>query len=266
MTSIARIFPEVPKPVSARLRRNGLAICLALPAVAPFLSLLRESFAGGGRGFTALLSSSQFYMALANSVFLATVQTLAGLTLASLAGYALSRRPNRGLLLAIIGLAALPPQLLLPGGFELVGALHLFDSRLAVLMPGSLNMFAVLLYRQAFRALPGEVVEASRLDGATEWRVWWEVALPMVRPTTAALMVLSFAGSWNAVVWPLLVLQRSALETLPMRLTILSGTALGPAEQATALAGTVLGILPVVVLFLLLQRDFLPILKGASKG
>lgn len=246
--------------------RNLLAVMLAVLAIAPLLSLTRNSLAAGPIAYTTLLSSPRFYAAVANSALLASIQTLAGLTLASLAAYAASLRRSHVLLVAAASLAALPPQLLLPGGFEVVGALRLFDSRWAVLVPGSLNVFAFLLYRSAFRALPREIFEAARIDGTGEWRLWWHIGLPMVRPTTAALMVLSFAGSWNAVVWPMLVLQRPNLETLPMRLATLSGTALGPTEQAVVLAGTLLGIVPVLLLFLLLQRDFLPVLKGASKS
>lgn len=242
--------------------RRCAAVGVGVAAVVPLLHLLASSGA-----WSEVLCSRELWRAAGASLLLASVQTLVGLTLASMAAYGLvfggGREGGAGarwVVAGIIGLAALPPQLLLPGGFELVVGLGLFDSWWAVVLPGSLNLLAVLLYRAAFASMPRELVEAARVDGCGELGVWLRVAMPVVAPTTAACLVLSFAGAWNAVVWPMVVLQDPALQTLPMRVATLAVGVRSPTEEALLAAHAILGMLPLAILFLWLQRDFLPVL------
>lgn len=199
------------------------------------------------------------------SLGLASVQALAGVLLASMAAFGLTfgvwtrRGWGRSVTVfvwaGLMGLMALPGALLLPGGFELVVALGVFDTWWAVVLPGSLNVAAVLLYRSAFGSMPGELVDAARVDGCGEWGVWWRVAMPAVAPTTAACVVLSFAGAWGAVVWPTVVLQETSLHTLPMRVATTSGLVRSGADEAVLAVYAVVGVVPVLVVFALLRRQ-----------
>jgi ABC-type glycerol-3-phosphate transport system permease component len=246
---------------------NALAWGLALLFSLPVLGLVYRAVAGGM--FTFVLQRTDYLRGVGNSLFLACATVMASVTLSSLSGFVLGayRFAGRGLLMVgLMALAGLPPQLFLPGGYELVVRLGLFDSYGAVVLPGLLSVLSVLMFQAAYGRVPREMLEAARVDGASEWGIWWRVAFPAVRPTTAACLMLAFAGNFNAVVWPTIVLQSRALQTLPTGLTALTGTVVTRADQSMVLAGTVLALVPVMALFLLLQRDFLPgLTRGSGK-
>lgn len=249
--------------------RRSVGVLAWLVAIVFAFPLARLVVRGAGGDVAAVLTDAGFYRALLNSLAIASVCALAGTLLASAGGYALARFEfpgRRGVLLGLLLLAALPGQLLLPGGYELILRLGLYDTRWAVIVPGSVSIFAALLYRSVFRNIPDAILDAARLDGCGEWRLWWHVALPALRPTTVALLCLSFAGAYNAVVWPMVTLQSPELHTLPMRLALANLSAVTPAEQATLAATTILAILPVAGLFLLAQKDLSASLHGAVKG
>lgn len=259
--------------MSRSLGQTLAAFAPAGLAVFPLAYLVYRSVQGGVGSYAAVLGDVAFVRSLAASTLLSAVIALVGMGVASLAGFVLAVHPTLGrgrvvplVLAGIVGVASLPPQLLLPGGWEVVTKLGLFDSYWAVLLPAALNLLAVLLYRAAFGAVPSELMDAARVDGCSEWGVWWRVALPAVRPTTAACLMLSFAGAWNAIIWPTLVLQDPKRQLLSQYVSTLSATAGTPGEQSVLLAATVLAIVPLLAMFLLLQRDFLPPLRGSVKG
>lgn len=217
-----------------------------------------------------LLADQPFVTWTLNSVLLASTQTVVAVVLANLGGYAVAKYdfPGRRAVLAVLlSVLLLPHQVLLPSSYELMRQLHLLDTFWAVLLPGAVSVFGLFLFERAMRAVPDDLLAAARIDGCTELRVWWDVAAPLVRPTTAAFALLSFTASWNAFLWPQIVLQDSGRYTLPLGLASLSassGLTVGP---GVVLAGTLLGVLPVVVLFFALQRDFVPgLTAGGVKG
>lgn len=253
---------------------NLAALLASVLFATPMVYLLARSVGLGGSAvgfghYTAVLTDAAFGLALANSLAVAGAVAVLTALFASAAGFALAfgSFPGRRMILAgLILLAALPGQLLLPGGYEVVAALGLLDSRLAVVLPAIAGVMPVLLYRAGFESVPRELLDAARVDGAGEVGGWWHVALPAVAPTTAACLLMSFSASYNAAVWPAVVLQSPEVQTLPVRLLTLSATALTPTDHARLTAATAVGILPVLLLFLLLQREFLPRLGGAVKG
>lgn len=245
------------------------AVLVAAVFAFPLLRLVVRAGGVGPDSALALLGDGGFWRAMGNSLVLASAGAVLSTLISASAGYVLARFAFRGrrlLLLVLLLLASLPGQLLLPGGYDLVLRLGLLDTWWAVLLPGSVSILGVLLYRAVFRGVPDELLDAARIDGCGEWRTWWHVALPVVRPTTSALLCLSFAGAYNAVVWPMVTLQRPELHTLPMRLTVANLLAVTPAEQARVAAMTVLALLPVAGLFLLAQKELSVSLRGAVKG
>lgn len=220
--------------------------------------------------YRALLGDFPFLGWLLNSLFLASAQTVIVVLLASLGGFALATYRFRGrtTVTALLLLTLLVPgQVLLPSTYELVSAFGWIDSYAAILVPGALSVFGLLLFRAAMSGVPAELLHAARIDGASELRLWWDIALPSVRPTVGAFTLMSFTGTWNSFLWPQIVLQDESRYHLPIGMTSLIGLPEHDVPYGLLMAGTLLSILPVVALFAVLHRDFhTGVMTGAVKG
>jgi ABC-type glycerol-3-phosphate transport system permease component len=220
--------------------------------------------------FSQLLSREPFGRWLVNSIFLASTYTVTVVILSSLAGFALAKyrfRGQRTYMLLMLVIMLLPPQVLLGSLYELIGRLGWIDSYLAILVPGAVSVFGALLFRQAMLSVPDELLQCGRLDGCGELRLWWDLALPLVRPTTGAYALMSFLASWSGFLWPQIVLQDETKYTLPLGLNNMVGQAGYQSQYGLLAAGTLLGIAPVILLFFAVQKDFLSgLTSGAVKG
>jgi ABC-type glycerol-3-phosphate transport system permease component len=220
--------------------------------------------------FTTLFRTRAFGSWVLNSLFLASAQTVLVVTLSSLGGFALAkyqfrfRRVVVGLMLATV---LLPAQVLLPSLYELMERLGLVNTYAAVLAPNAISVLGMFLFWQAMRAVPDELLQAGRVDGCSELRLWWSVALPIVRPMVGAFTLLSFLGAWNSFLWPQIVLQDESKYPLPLGLANLMGLQEYQSHYGLLMAATLLSVLPVVILFFALQKDFIAGLSsGAVKG
>jgi ABC-type glycerol-3-phosphate transport system permease component len=220
--------------------------------------------------FRRLFTDQPFGRWLLNSVFLAGTQTVSVVTLSSLGGFALAKYRFRGqkLLMTLMLLTLLlPGQVLLASSYELLHHFHWTNTNLAILVPGAVSVFGMFLFRQAMGHVPDELLQAGRIDGCSELRLWWEIALPVVRPMVGAFTLMTFLGCWNSYLWPSIVLQDEAKYTLPMGLANMMSLPEYQADYGILMAGTLLSILPVVVLFFALQKDFIAgLASGAVKG
>jgi multiple sugar transport system permease protein len=220
--------------------------------------------------FSELLRHQPVVRWMINSIFLAATQTVCVVILSSMGGFALAKYRfggRRAIMVIMLGVVLLPAQVTLGSLYELVGRLGWLNSYLAILVPGGVSVFGTFLYRQAMQNVPDELLQCGRLDGCGEWRLWWEVAMPLVRPTTGAFALMSFLGSWNAFLWPQIVLQDESQYTLPLGLNGMMGLSAYQSQYGLLAAGTLLGLVPVVVLFFVVQKDFLSGLSsGAIKG
>jgi ABC-type glycerol-3-phosphate transport system permease component len=134
-------------------------------------------------------------------------------------------------------------------------------------VPGAVSVIGMFLFRQAMLAVPDELLHAARVDGCSEIRLWWEIALPIVRPMVGAFTLLAFLGAWNSFLWPQIVLMDEQKYTLPIGLSNMIGLPAFETNYGVLMAGTLLSILPVVVLFFVLQKDFISgLASGAVKG
>ena len=115
---------------------------------------------------------------------------------------------------------------------------------------------ALFFLRQYMLSLPDELLDAARVDGATEFRVWWQIVLPLIGPALVAMGIFVFLGEWNNLVWPLIVLQTESLQTLPVILSTMADTARGPAYMGVAMAAALLVSVPTLALFIAFQRQF----------
>jgi multiple sugar transport system permease protein len=192
-----------------------------------------------------------------NSLVIGSFTTAFTVVVNLMAGYAFARLrfPGRNVLF-ILALATLmiPVQAIMVAQFKLVTGLEISGTYWAVILPGAAAAFGIFLARQFFLAIPQELIEAARIDGAGHARVFLQIVLPLSKPLIAVLVLLTFLGSWNDFAWPLIALKDNDLFTLPIGLLYLKGQSTPDYSASMALA--LVSVLPMVVLFLAFQRYF----------
>lgn len=223
----------------------------------PTLHNYRELFAHAGMG--------RYF---ANSLFVSTAITLLSLVCNTLAGYAFAKLHFLGrekLFGALIGALVIPAQVAMLPLFLLLKYVGLVDSFAAVILPAMASVFGIFLVRQYARSLPGELLEAARVDGASELRIFLQIVLPLLKPILVTLAVFTFLTAWNDFMWPLIALTGQQHYTLPVGLASLSREHVQ--DSGLMMAGAVVTVIPVLLLFLALQRYYLRgLLLGSVKG
>lgn len=218
--------------------------------------------------FSGAWHEGNLLRALINSVLVTVAQTVLNVLLAALAAYPLARMRFRGrglVFVLVLSTLMVPEQVIVVPLFRTVVAMGLYDTLIAVVLPFSVTAFGIYLCRQAFMAIPDELEEAARLDGANAWQVWRHVMLPLTGPTLATLAVFSVIGAWSNLLWPLIVLQESEKLTLPVALNQLLGVF--ATNQRYAYAGAVLAVIPVVLFYVVAQKALRGgMMAGAVKG
>lgn len=192
---------------------------------------------------------------LLNSLASATAQTLLVLVTASMAAYALARidfRGKRWIFGLIIATLFVPPVILLIPNYLIVGRLGWLDTLLAVVVPGAAGAFGVFFLRQFFLSLPKELEEAAFIDGATRWRTFRQIILPLSRPALVTLALLSFLTNWNDFLWPVYVLFSPENQTLPAGLSTLQNA--NAVRYDLLMAGAVIASVPVLLIYMAAQR------------
>lgn len=207
-----------------------------------------------------------------NSLFVACARVVLVLFFASLAGFTFAKyefRFRRPLFLILLGSMMLPFQVQLIPLFVLMSKIHWTDSYQALIIPFAADAFGTFLMRQYMvSAIPDELMDAARLDGASDFRIYRSIALPLSRAALATLAVITFGSTWNAFLWPLIILRSPEKYTLPLGMANLLGTS-GQGEQlwGVVMAGAVIATLPLLVLYTFGQRQFISGLTvGAVRG
>jgi multiple sugar transport system permease protein len=245
--------------VSASLMAPGEASRFPPPLLpaAPTLANYRELFATVGIG-------RQFV----NSLVMATGATALSMTFNVAAGYAFAKLRFAGrerLFRTLLGALVIPAQVTMMPLFLMLERMGLVNTLPGVLVPWLAGVFGIFLVRQYALSIPDELLEAARVDGASEWRIFRDIVLPLLGPVLITLALLSFLGAWNDFMWPLIVLSDRDLQTLPVALAALSREHVSDTELM--MAGAVVTVLPVLVLFLALQRYYMQgLLMGSVKG
>jgi multiple sugar transport system permease protein len=184
-----------------------------------------------------------------------------------MAGYALAKLPFPGrdrLFRALLALLVIPGQVGMLPLFLLLKELHWVNTYWGVLVPSLASVFGIFLVRQYAMGIPDALLDAARVDGAGEFRVFWFVAVPACRPILTTLAVFTFLGTWNDFLWPLIVLTDDSMHTLPVALANLAGEHVQDTELM--MASAVLTMVPAVALFLAMQRAYLRgLLAGALR-
>lgn len=203
-----------------------------------------------------------------NSVIITSVSVLGALVFCSLAGFAFAKyrfRFREPLFYLLLATLAIPGQITSIPLFVLMVRMGWVNTYQGAILPGLVPAFGVFLMRQsAEEAIPDELIEAARLDGANELRIFFNIALPNILPHMAALSIFIFAGSWSALFWPIIILRSSDMFTLPVALASLIGSYEQPYDLL--MAGSLLALIPPLILFLFLQRFFVKsLIAGAFK-
>ncbi|MEL7483999.1 MAG: carbohydrate ABC transporter permease [Planctomycetota bacterium] len=256
------------------------AACLIVLSVGPTLWLLFGAFSPatddlGGipsrltlENAAAIWKDDGLRAALINSIVVTVGRAALNVLLAALAAYPLARMRFRGrsvLFVLILATMMVPEQVIVVPMFTIVVGMGLYDTLLALVVPGSVSAFGIYLCRQAFLAIPADMEEAARIDGASSFRIWWNVMLPLAAPTLATLAVFSVIGAWSDLLWPLIVLKSESNFTLPIKINELLGQF--STNLRLAYAASVLALIPIVVFFIAAQRWLKPnMFAGAVKG
>ncbi|MEO7413281.1 MAG: carbohydrate ABC transporter permease [Opitutaceae bacterium] len=269
LIAVATLTPFVWLACAAVKESNVLMKYVLLPPISEWgealgLTSYRKLFAPRA----SLHGPIQFWQYLLNSVFLASAATIIQTLFCSMGGYALSKyrfAGQRAVMLFMIGSMTLPGMLLLAPLYKMMVGFGWMDSYLALLIPGAASAFGIFLFRQAMISVPDSLLEAARIDGASELFIYWRITMPLVRPMTAAFCLIVFMGQWNAFIGPQIFLHSGYKLTAPV---MLSQYMMQFGEDyGVFLSGTFLCILPIAVLFLALQREFIAgLTSGAVKG
>jgi multiple sugar transport system permease protein len=212
------------------------------------------------QNFSELLSVMDVMRGFANSTLVAVFVTGCNLLFCSMLGYALAKLNfigKRPVFAIVLGALMVPANLMLLPQFVLMSWMGLIDTYTALILPFAAGAFGVFLMRQFMMAIPDELLEAARIDGAREWYIFWRIVLPLVKPALATLTIFVFLGSWNNFLWPLIATNDPDKYTLPVALaTFATDPTKSDGSNGVLMAGALLVVLPVLLVFLVLQRHF----------
>ncbi|HOB62064.1 MAG TPA: carbohydrate ABC transporter permease [Candidatus Competibacteraceae bacterium] len=263
---------------------HGLLAAGAMLALAPLAWMLAASLMPPGEAnsypprlwpsaitfehYTALFTRLDLARYLFNSTLLAIAVTVISLLINSMAGYAFAKFRFRGrdrLFQGLLAALVIPAQVTMLPLFLLLKQFGLINTYGGVIIPGMASIFGIFLIRQYLLAIPDSLLDAARMDGAGEFRIYWSLIVPLCRPILVTLAIFTFLGVWNDFMWPLIVLTDSSMYTLPVALANLSGEHVQDTELM--MAGSVLTVLPVMLLFVILQKYYIAgIMLGGMKG
>ena len=224
----------------------------------PF-SWLPQEFAGL-QHFAGAFERAPIGQWYVNSVFIAAVQVAVGIFFGAMAGYGFAKFQFRGkkiLFALILSIMAVPFQILLIPLYVEIRHFGWHNTYAGLIVPGMLSAFAIFLMRQFALSIPDELLDSARIDGASEFRIFISIALPLLAPASASLAIILFLASWNNFLWPLVVAQDRNLWTLPVGMTVFSQPYRGEPSIGPSMAVSTLATLPVALLFLFFQRYFI---------
>jgi multiple sugar transport system permease protein len=220
------------------------------------------------RGDVAVQGTVYFWQYAMNSVFLSATNTVLQLVFCSAAGHALAKYQFPGkqaLMTFMLGSMMIPGVLLFAPVYEMMVELGLIDTYQGLILPSIVSAFGIFLFRQAILSVPNEMLDAGRVDGCSEFRIYWDLVMPLVRPMSAAFCLVTFLSQWNAFFGPSIFLQTQDKLTLPVILNLYIGVYSN--EYGVFLAGTLLAIVPPAILFFALEKEFVSgLTTGAVKG
>jgi multiple sugar transport system permease protein len=215
--------------------------------------------------YESLFKYLNFARATFNSAVVAVAITLLGLLINSLAGFAFAKYqfPGRQKIFGfLLSSMMIPGQVAMLPLFMMFNKLGLLNNYLGLIVPGLASVFGIFLMKQFMMSIPNALLDSARIDGASEWRIYWRVVLPLTKPALATLAIFSFMGAWNDFLWPLIVMTQESMYTLPVALANLTGEE-HRTQYELLMAGATIVILPIAIVFLAMQRFYI---SGITAG
>lgn len=256
---------------------------MSILTIFPFLWMVSASFMHAGEASTfppkfipSEISLEQYRLLFQrlnvgryflNSAILAVAVSLVSLLVNSMAGFAFAKfhfRGKRPLMIFLLSSMTIPAQVTMLPIFLMLKQMGLLNSYLGIILPGIASIFGIFLISQYLKTTPDSLLEAARIDGASDLQIYWQIILPLAKPILVTLALFTFMGSWNDFMWPLIVMSKESMFTLPVALSNLSGEYIQDTELM--MAGSVVTVIPIVAIFLLLQKYYIQgILLGGVK-
>jgi multiple sugar transport system permease protein len=254
-----------------RLLLYAALIAVGFATLMPFLWMLSTSFKSGGGIFAyppewwpqhptlewyrVLMEKVNFPLHFKNSFLVASGITIFNLFFNSLAGYAFAKHQFWGrdkIFALLMTTMMIPGQIMMIPVFLLLKYVGLLNTYWGLILPASANVFGIFLIRQFMTTIPNDLIESARIDGCSEFRIYWSIVLPLCKPILATLAIFSFMSSWNDFLWPLIVMVREDRYTLPVALANLDGQ--HPTDFGLLMAASVFVIAPILIVFLVAQK------------
>ncbi len=260
-----------------------LLIVVAVATLAPLVWMVAASLMPTGQSATfppplipkpltfehyvRLLTGLKLARYLFNSAFLSLSVTLISLAINSMAGYAFAKYRFRGrdpLFKTLIASMVIPSQVTMLPLFLMLNRMGLINTYMGVIIPGMAGIFGIFLIRQFALSIPDSLIEAARMDGASDFRIYWSLILPLCKPVLITLAIFTFMGTWNDFLWPLIVMTDDSMYTLPVAIANLSLEHVQDTELM--MAGAVMTVAPVLILFAAVQKYYISgIMAGSLK-
>lgn len=207
--------------------------------------------------FTNLFQNMNFALYLKNTVVI-VLWSFVGLFLNAMAGYAFAKFKFKGrdqFFYLVLATMMIPGQVTMIPVYLILNQLNLTNTMAGIILPGLVGAFSIFLFRQFMSTIPDELLEAARLDGASELRVFFQIVLPISRPILAVQGILTFIAGWNSFLWPLIIANDESLYTLSVGLSLLKGQYGG--NYALQMAGSTFMVVPIIVIFILFQKHII---------
>lgn len=259
-------------------------IITGLITLTPFIWMLSASFMQSGEAnvyppkfipdsptlqqYRELFSRLDIARNLLNSLFLSVAVTFINLFFNSMAGFAFAKYRFKGrdkLFSLLLSSMIIPSQVTMLPLFLMLKSMGIINTYMAIIIPGLANIFGIFMIRQYAVSIPDSLIEAAKMDGATDFQIYRSIIIPLIKPALITLGLFTFLGTWNDFLWPLIALTDSSMYTLPVALANLMGEHVKDPELM--MAGSVIAILPALIVFLFLQKHYMSgIMLGGVKG
>ena len=258
-----------------------LLIVIAIICAGPFIWLLLSSLRTGANIYNLHFSISDFsfsnytgvmeYMNLPKYIWNTVIITFGGIIIdvvfSSLCAYPLATMEFKGkniIFTILVGTMIIPAAAGMIINYLIITKMHLLNTMLGVILPSSTKAFSIILLRQAYLGIPKELIEAAKLDGAGELKIWKNVMIPGILPSVSTIVIFDFIANWNAFLWPIIVLQDPEKYPLATALQYLNGSF--SYKFGYVASGTIISIIPVLIVFMMFQKNYIEAVSGAVKG
>lgn len=275
--------------IQAKKRRKAIntvltyvmLVLIATVCAGPFIWLLAASFRSGQNiydislipqnptlenyiGVWEFLSVPRY---LLNTIIITVASIAMDVILSALCAYPLACMRFKGknfILGVLLASMIIPAAAGMIINYLTISAMHLLNTLAGVVLVGSVKVFSIILLRQGYMGVPKDLIEAARIDGAGELRIWWQIMLPGIMPTVSTVIIFDFISRWNEFLWPIIVLQDPAKYPLAAALQYLNGSF--NYKFGYIAAGAIISVIPVIVVFILCQKNYIEAVSGAVKG